>query len=99
MGVSANMWIIDNNGQEVKGNSKVKGRENSIDVLAIDHSILLPFDINAGKITALHKHRPLTILKHIDASTPVLQKACCDGRMLQKVKISLYDINKLGKEQ
>ena len=95
----ANMWLTDADGKAIQGGCKIKGREGSIDVLAIDHNITMPFDSDTGANTSPRKHAPFTILKAIDSSTPTLQKACCNGEILQSIKISLYKINDLGQEQ
>ncbi len=99
MALPVNMWLTDANGKAIQGGCKIKGREGSIDVLAIDHNIVMPFDSDTGANTAPRKHAPFTILKAIDSSSPTLQKACCNGEILQSIKISLYNINDLGQEQ
>jgi type VI secretion system secreted protein Hcp len=99
MGMPCNMWIYDENNQLVKGNSKIKGREDSIDILNINHNVILPFDSNIGKITSPRKHSPFAILKKIDSSSPILQKACCNGQVFNNANISLYTVTDGGDEQ
>lgn len=99
MGVRGNMWITDSQNNDVKGHSRISGREDSIEVLSMNHKITSPIDMKTGKLTGNRTHSPVTVFKKIDMSTPFLTKACCSGECLKEVKISLYHINDHGREE
>ncbi len=99
MAMPANMWLTDTDGKAIQGGSKIKGREGSIDIIAFEHTIIMPFDSDTGDNTSPRKHSPFIILKAIDSSSPILEKACCNGEILQSIKISLYNITDLGQER
>lgn len=99
MGASASMWLVDSHGLDIKGESRIYGRENSIELRSIDHSIHAPFDPHTGQNTSPRIHAPFTIIKKIDNSTPVLNKACCNGEKFKDITICLYRVNNLGKEE
>jgi type VI secretion system secreted protein Hcp len=98
MGIRGNMWIKDSQDNHVKGDSMIAGREDSIEVLSMNHKITSPVDMKTGKLTGNRTHSPVTILKKIDISTPFLTKACCSGECLKEIRISLYHVNKNGRE-
>ena len=99
MASPAYMWIIDEQGQEVKGNCTIKGREGSIEVLAFEHDIYIPTDPDTGTLTATRKHDAIQVTKAFGPESPELYKACCDGKTLQKIIIKWYQVDANGKEQ
>lgn len=72
---SMNLWI-----EGIDGESKVAGRENSIDILAYSHSIRNAYnpDRSAGQIV----HTPIRIVKYIDKATPKLFEHCTKGTVI-----------------
>lgn len=99
MGTSANMWLVDSQGTRIEGESRIQGRESSIDLRSIDHSIHSPFDTHTGQNTSPRVHAPFTIVKTIDNTTPLFNKACCNGEKFKSVQINLYRINDYGREE
>jgi type VI secretion system secreted protein Hcp len=99
MSGNVNMWLKDHQGQAINGDSKIQGREKSCNIFSIEHSVRIPFDHDTGKVTATRKHKALIVVKPIDPATPILNKACCNGELLQDVKILLYKINDNGEEK
>ncbi len=49
MAMPANMWLNDTDGKAIQGGSKIKGREGSIDIIAFEHTIIMPFDSDTGE--------------------------------------------------
>ena len=99
MASPAYMWIIDEQGQEVKGTCKIKGREGSIELFAFEHNVYIPTDNDTGALTATRKHDAVVINKAFGPESPVLYKACCDGNTLKQVVIKWYQVDDNGKEQ
>ena len=57
---------------EIKGSVTQKGRENTILVFAVDHSIVSPRDSASGQATGKRIHKPFKITKEVDkASVPL----------------------------
>tara|TARA_Y100000588_G_C13984262_1_gene808626 strand:- start:338 stop:814 length:477 start_codon:yes stop_codon:yes gene_type:complete len=98
MGTRGNMWVKDSQNADIIGKCRIKGREDSIEVLSMGHRITIPADVKTGKLTGNRTHDPMTIIKEIDQSTPFFNKACCSGECLKEVKICLYQIDNHGKE-
>lgn len=56
----------------VKGSITQKGREDSIGVIAVSHSIISPRDAASGLPTGKRMHKPFVITKELDKSSPLL---------------------------
>ncbi len=98
MAIPAFMQLFDDQNSEIKGGVKIRGRENTVEVLAFNHEVRIPTDPHSGALTGMRKHESLVILKKYDPSSPYLYKACCRGQTLKKVIIRWYDINESGAE-
>ncbi len=99
MASPAYMWIKDENGNDIIGDSEVKDREGTVEVLSFQYGVELPVDRFNGVTNGTRQHLMATITKSFDASTPVLFQAACDGRTLKQATIRWYRINPDGKEE
>jgi type VI secretion system secreted protein Hcp len=98
MPTPAYMWMKDNSGNSVDGSVEVAGREKSVEVLEFEHEVRIPTDPDTGKLTGTRKHESIRLLKAIDASSPYLYKAVCEGQTFSEVLIRWYRINDAGVE-
>ncbi len=83
----------------IDGDCPQKGREKSILVYAVDHSIEIPRDTHTGLATGQRIHHPLTITKHKDQASPKLFQACCTGEHLTAWSLKYFRINDKGQEE
>jgi type VI secretion system secreted protein Hcp len=58
-------------------------------VIAVSHEIVSPRDPASGLPTGKRQHKPLTIRKEIDKSTPLLMRAIFTNQTLPTVQLSL----------
>jgi type VI secretion system secreted protein Hcp len=58
---------------------KGAGGELTFDLLELSHSILSPRDSASGLPSGKRQHKPFTITKPVDSSSPMLLKACIEG--------------------
>jgi len=98
MPTPAYMWLKDNSGSAINGSVDVAGRENSVEVVEFEHEVRIPTDADTGKLTGTRKHEAIRLLKAIDASSPYLYKAVCEGQTLKEVVIKWYRIDDSGTE-
>lgn len=98
MAIPAYMWIKDDGGADIKGSVTVQGREGSVEVVALNHSVSIPTDSNTGKLTGTRIHTPITFTKETDSSTPYLYKAVTSGQTLKSIEVKWYKIDDAGKE-
>jgi len=98
MAIPLHLWLKDDGGADILGSSTVAGREGSIEVLSFTHGLHSPTASNTGKLSGGRIHRPLTIEKEIDRSSPYLYRAVATGMTLQQAVIRWYRINEAGRE-
>lgn len=77
----------------------VAGREGSIEVLGLTHSVHAPADHTTGKLMSGRSHRPLVIEKEIDRSSVMLNMAVAKGQSLQSAELKWYRIDEAGREE
>jgi len=84
---------------KIEGSCDQKGREGTILVQGLDHSVNIPSDLQTGLATGKRVHGSLTITKVVDKASPLLYQALCTGEHLKAVGIKLYRIAKDGSEE
>jgi len=99
MASPAYLTMTDEQGNQIKANVKIKGREGTAEVIAFEYHVAIPADPHTGALTAVRKHGDGIISKTFDQSSPVLFDACCQGKTLQSMKIDWYRINDNGEEE
>ena len=98
MTIPAYLWLKDDSGAAILGSVDVAGREGSIEILGLNHCVMLPTDDVTGKLTARREHAPFNFDKEIDASSPYLYKAVASGQKLHSAEVKFYRINDAGWE-
>jgi type VI secretion system secreted protein Hcp len=70
-------YLVGQKTGQVKGSVTQKGREDSIGVIAVSHSIVSPHDPQSGLPTGHRVHKPWVFTKELDKSTPILVNMLC----------------------
>ena len=83
----------------IEGSCTMKGREKSILVQGLEHSIDIPKSPQTGLPTGKRVHGALTIIKEVDKSSPKLLQALCSGEQLTEVDLDFYRIKPSGEEE
>ena len=78
---------------EYPGSSLKEGREDSIDVFGVCHTITQPVEPTTGQATGVRVHSPFVIVKKIDKASPGLNKALVTGQNLAEVVIDYYRVD------
>jgi type VI secretion system secreted protein Hcp len=99
MGTPLHLWLTDDGNTPIRGGSEVLGREGSIEVLSVTHGIDAPVDHHTGRLMGMHSHRPLTIEKEIDRSSPMLYQAIVRGMTLNSAELRWYRTSDAGIEE
>ena len=94
--IPANMWVIGQNQGPIEGSTTQQGREGSIIVNALTHSIDVPTDPQTGKPSGNRMHSPFKIHKAFDKSSPKLYLALTTAERLSGVKIKFYQYAPTG---
>lgn len=70
-------YLVGQKSGQVKGSITQKGREDSIGVIAVSHSIVSPRDPQSGLPTGRRMHKPWVFTKELDKSSPILFNLLC----------------------
>lgn len=84
---------------ELPGSSEKEGREGTIDVFAVDHELLMPYDPATGRSAGTPQHRPLTVLKRIDKATPGIHAALSKGLTFKSAALDFYRIDPATRQE
>src|SRR5579859_4948716 len=83
---------------EIKGGVLIKGREGSIGIIAVTHSIVSPRDAATGQPSGKRQHKPFKFTKELDQSTPLLLQALVNNENLTETRFDFWRANVAGKE-
>jgi type VI secretion system secreted protein Hcp len=78
---------------EYPGSSEKKGREDTIDIFEVEHSIHQPVDLTTGLATGVRVHSPLRVVAQIDKAMPGLHKALCTGQNMKEAILEYWRID------
>ncbi|HTM43745.1 MAG TPA: type VI secretion system tube protein TssD [Polyangiaceae bacterium] len=84
---SAYMKVQGDKSGNISGGVVLKGHENTIEVIAVDHSIVTPTDAATGMATGKRQHKPFVITKLLDRSSPLLHQAQMTNENLKEVDL------------
>jgi type VI secretion system secreted protein Hcp len=82
--------IILDMGDGVRGESSLAGYEGKIELLSFSHGVAMQMtgDIsNSERTSGRPSHQDLTVTKYLDAASPVLNQACCEGKEFPQVAV------------
>jgi type VI secretion system secreted protein Hcp len=82
----------------IQGSVTQKGHEGLIAVIAAEHELLTPRDPASGLPTGKRQHRPLTITKELDRSTPILRQVLVNNEVLKEAELQFVTMAKTGME-
>lgn len=83
-------YVVGQKSGQIKGSITQKGRENSIGVIAISHSIVSPRDPQSGLPTGQRQHKPFVFTKELDKATPLLYNVLCTNENLSSVTFKFW---------
>jgi len=67
---------------DIKGSVTQKGREGTVAVIAVSHSIVSPRDAASGLPSGKRMHKPLVITKELCQADPLFYNALCQNENL-----------------
>lgn len=86
----AYMYAKGQKSGQIKGSITQKGREDSVGVIAVSHSIVSPRDPQSGLPTGKRQHKPFVITKELDKSTPILFNVLVNNENLTEVVFKFW---------
>ncbi len=98
MPIPCHLSVVGELQGEIEGSCDFDGREGTIIVQHVDHVVEVPTD-SRGISTGRRVHRPITITKELDSSTPMLFQALCMGERLTDLTLEYYRIEETGAQE
>ncbi len=92
---TVHLYLKINGSKTAKFNPEVPS--GKIMVIAVSHEIVSPRDSASGLPTGKRQHKPLTILKPIDKSTPLLFQALTTNEQIASIEFEVYQPAGKGK--
>ncbi len=99
MPMPCHLTLVGEKQGKIEGSCDMKGREGTILVYELHHSISIPRSPTDGLATGKRVHAPFTVVKLIDKSSPKIFQALCTGEHLKNVTLKYYRITKQGTEE
>lgn len=99
MAIPVYLWLENDDGEPIKGSVDVNGREGSIEVSELMHSVEQPVAPLTGKTTAIRLHSSYAFLKSVDCASSYLYKALSSGQKIKTAVFKFYRINYNGQEE
>ena len=85
--------------QDIKGGSTRSGKEDMVEVIAFDHTVDVPTDVNTGQPTGARVHREFQILKTYDKASVLLFQYLCTNKLIPSAKLHWFHTTPEGKEE
>src|SRR5690606_27742339 len=83
---------------DIKGSVTQAGREDSIMVIGFNHEVVSPRDAASGLPTGKRQHKPLTITKELDKSTPLLMNVLVNNENVTDWALKFWQPSATGQE-
>ena len=99
MPMPSHLSLTGENQGKIEGSCEIQGREGTIMAYAMNHTVAIPRDTHTGLPTGKRVHKPLTITKEYDKSSPKLYQALCSGEQFSEVILDFYRISPAGAEE
>lgn len=90
MALTAYLRLTGQKQGEIKGSVTQKGRENSIAVIAVSHTILSPHDMGTGQATGKPQYLPFVITKELDKSSPLLYNLLVNNEVITAFELQFW---------
>lgn len=99
MALSGYLTLTGTRHGPITGSVTQKGREGSIEVIALYHEIKAPRDPVTGRPKGKRMHKPFTITKPVDRSSPFLYSILTQNENLTDVTLRLFRPHPSGVER
>lgn len=99
MALNAYLTLSAEKQGDIKGSVTQKGRDGSVMVIATSHEVVSPRDAASGLPTGKRQHKPFTITKEVDKSSPLLYSALVNNENIKSWKLQYWQPSATGQEQ
>lgn len=83
---------------KIDGSCNYKGHEKEIEVIHFNHWIARHIDPDNPSNKSERQHGMVSIVKHVDKSSPIWSKKLCSGETIDKITIKFFKQPETGSE-
>jgi type VI secretion system secreted protein Hcp len=98
MALNAYMRLKGATQGDILGSVTQAGREDSIMVIGYAHEVVSPRDAASGLPTGKRQHKPITITKEIDKSSPLLMYTLVNNENIESWELRFWQPSPAGQE-
>lgn len=98
MSHSAYLTVTGQRQGKIRGPVTLPGRKDSIRVYSGSHEIVSPRDAASGLPSGHRMHKPMTLVKEIDCSSPLLMNALVTNENLNEVALQFWQQDRAGRD-
>lgn len=98
MALNAYLYIEGETQGTIEGSVEQAGREGLIQVVSMSHEVISPRDAASGLPTGKRQHKPLTITKEIDKSSPLLMNVLVNNENVTEFRLDFWQPSRTGQE-
>ena len=82
---------------QISGSVATAGHEGAINILGFNHEIVAPRDAATGLPTGKRQHKPISVTKPVDKSTPLLFSILVNNENITEFKLQFFQKDDTGK--
>ncbi|MFC1852437.1 Hcp family type VI secretion system effector [candidate division CSSED10-310 bacterium] len=98
MALNSFLKVTGNTQGAIEGECTQTGREGTMEIFEVDHTVTIPRHPQTGLPTGTRIHKPMEVVKQKDKSSPLLFQACCTGEQLT-TEMTFWRINDAGVQE
>jgi type VI secretion system secreted protein Hcp len=84
---------------DIKGSCDINPHEDKIEVWGFSHEVVSPRDAASNAPTGKRQHKPFTITKPVDKSSPLLMNVLVNNERVTEWKLQIYRPSPTGSEE
>ncbi len=96
MALNAYLRLVGEQRGHIRGSVTEKGREGLIMVAAVEHELISPRDPTSGQPTGKLMHKPVTITKPLDRSSPLLYTMLINNENITEWQLQFFRTSSTG---
>lgn len=99
MALNAYLKIVAQRQGPIVGSVTQKGREGTLQVIAVLHEIVSPRAPGSGRPTGKRTHKPLVVTKVLDRASPLLYNILTSNENISSFELQFFTPDKAGIEK
>lgn len=82
----------------IEGSCIQEGREGSVTILSMDHTVEIPVDVKDATATGTRRHGGIVLVANIDKATPLLYECVTRSKTISTVRLEYWQTDEGGNQ-